>query len=172
MITNLIKPNLKQTAILISLASLASLLSAWFIQYVLGFEPCQLCYTQRWPYYLGFALGLGAWLATSRSQDNLARLLVGVVGIIMLTGAGIAIYHSGVEWKYWPGPPTCSTVTAMSANVTDLLAQAKQAQIVPCDQPPFRLFGLSPANDNVLISIVFSAFCFYAIRLSWKRQPY
>ena len=162
--------SLKQSAILISLASFASLLSAWFIQYVLGFAPCQLCYAQRWPYYLGVALGIAAWLAAQRAADKPARLLEAAIGIIMLGGACIAIYHSGVEWKLWPGPSSCTAGISLSGNISDLMAQVSRERIVPCDQPPFRLFGLSPANYNVMISLAFSAFCFYSARIDWKPR--
>lgn len=166
MLNALLYPNLKHIAVLIILGALASLISAWFIQYALGYAPCQLCYAQRWPYYLAATLGLAAWLALRRGPDTAARLMVATTGIIMLGGACLAVYHSGVEWKFWPGPSSCTTAISMSSSVTDLLAQAKQARIVPCDQPPFRLFGLSPANYNVLISLAFAAFCFYGLRIN------
>lgn len=171
MITDLIPSNLKQTALLIGLASLAALIAAWFTQYVLGYAPCQLCYAQRWPYYAAIVISAAIWLATDRQADNNARWLVGLAGLTMLAGACIAVFHSGVEWKFWPGPSSCTTGISLSGNIADLMAQVKQARVVPCDEPPFRVFGASPANANVLISIAFAAFCFAAIRMSKKPSP-
>ena len=168
MLSHFLPPDLKLSTLLICLGALASLVSAWFIQYVLGYQPCQLCYLQRWPYYLALGIGIASLITIRLSMDQLGRLAAVLVGVIMLCGAGIAVYHSGVEWKFWPGPSSCTAGNSMSGNITDLMAQVKQARIVPCDQPPFRLFGLSPANYNVLISLAFSVFCFYAARASWK----
>lgn len=161
MLNDIFPPTLKQGAWVIAPASLAALCSAWFTQYVLGFEPCQLCMAQRWPYYLGIGLGIAAIIGVQRGADGAARALIALTGLVMVAGAGIAAYHSGVEWKFWPGPSGCSGGTALSTNVADLLAQAKQARIVPCDKPPFRVLGFSPANANVLISIAFALICFW-----------
>jgi len=166
MIPYLTNPNLKQTALVIALASLASLLSAWFIQYALGYAPCQLCYAQRWPYYLGMALGGAAWLSARSGAIPLCLMLVGALAVVMLIGAGLAVYHSGVEWKFWPGPSSCTTGITVSTDITDMMAQVNKARVVPCDQPPFRLLGLSPANANVLISLAFAAYCLYGFALN------
>jgi len=155
-------PQLRLThvAILIILAAALALAVAWFTQYGLGFAPCQLCLKQRWPYYLAIGLGLVMLALIRFDKESAVPALAAVVGLMMLAGAGIAAYHSGVEWKFWPGPSTCAPGNGFSANVGDFMAQLKQARIVPCDKPPFRIFGLSPAGYNVFYSIGFAVFCF------------
>lgn len=164
----LFPPSLKLISLLIVLGALGSLISAWFIQYILGYAPCQLCYAQRWPYYIGAVLGLVALLLARAPKEALVRLVIALTGLVMLGGMGLAVYHSGVEWKFWPGPASCSTAISLSGNVGDLMAQVSKARVVPCDQPPFRLFGFSPANYNVLISLAFAAFCFYGARFGQR----
>ncbi len=156
--------SLARVSLLIVLASLLALGIAWFTQYGLGFSPCQLCLKQRWPYYLAIGLGLSMHVLSRLEMENLARLLMAVVGVLMLVGAGIAIYHSGVEWKFWPGPGACAKGGGFSANVGDLMSQLGKVRIVPCDEPPFRILGLSPAGYNVFYSLGFALFCFLFLR--------
>ncbi len=50
------------------------------------------------------------------------RVLLLLIGIAMLIGAGIGVYHAGVEWHFWEGPATCATTAqGVSSNVGDLL---------------------------------------------------
>ena len=157
--------SLTRISLLIILASLLALGLAWYTQYGLGFLPCHLCLKQRWPYYLAIGLGIVMQLLTRLDRPEAARWLVALVGVLMLAGAGIAIYHSGVEWKFWPGPTTCTKGGGFSGNVGDLMSQLKTARVVPCDEPPFRILGLSPAGYNVFYSLGFALFCF----IYWRQ---
>jgi len=156
--------SLTRISLLIVLASLLALCIAWFTQYGLGYSPCQLCLKQRWPYYLAIGLGVMMLVMIRFEMESAVKWLVAVVGLLMLVGAGIAIYHSGVEWKFWPGPTTCTKGGGFSANVGDLMSQLSKTRIVPCDEPPFRILGLSPAGYNVFYSLGFALFCFISLR--------
>ncbi len=155
---------LSQVSFLIILASATALCVAWFTQYGLGYAPCSLCLKQRWPYYLAFGLGFAALGLIRFDKQGAARLVIALVGGLMLIGAGIAVFHSGVEWKFWSGPTACSPGNGFSGNVGDLMSQLKHAKIVPCDEPPFRILGLSPAGYNVFYSIGFALFSFFYAR--------
>ena len=152
---------LKTVIVLILLASAMALGIAWFTQYGLGFAPCQLCLKQRWPYYLAIGFMLAAFMLNYSDRQLAARWLIALTGVFMLTGAGIAVYHSGVEWKFWPGPTACGGGAGFAGNIGDLMSQLKTARIVPCDEPPFRILGLSPAGYNVFYSLGLAWFCLW-----------
>jgi disulfide bond formation protein DsbB len=80
---------------------------------------------------------------------------VGLAALVLalLTTAGIGLYHSGVEWKWWPGPADCTgEITSFGAAGGSLLKQMQTAVVVRCDEVLFRFAGLSLAGYNTLIS--------------------
>src|SRR5882672_4448070 len=139
-------------AIAVAAGGAATILGAWFFQYGLGLKPCPLCLEQRYPYYFGIPLAvllaLGTTVGSSR-KVLLAGLFVIAIG--MLWNAGLATYHAGVEWKFWPGPQECSGSFESSGG--DLLDTLKFVNVVRCDEAAWRFLGLSLAGYNVLISL-------------------
>src|SRR5256884_8839428 len=96
-------------ALVIALGGAATVLGAWFFQYVLGLKPCPLCLEQRYPYY--FAIPLAVLVLLGEQVGSSRRVLLGALGVIalgMLWNAGLGTYHAGVEWKWWAGPTDCS----------------------------------------------------------------
>ena len=93
----------------IAVIGLATILGAYFFQYVLGYRPCPLCLEQRYAYYAAIPLAalvlLGVSVGSSRKVMLLAFLAIAVA---MLWNTGLAAYHSGVEWQWWEGPKDCS----------------------------------------------------------------
>jgi disulfide bond formation protein DsbB len=141
-------------AIAIAVIATAAILGAFFFQYVLGLQPCPLCLEQRIAYYVAIPLALIAALAASRgwARALLAAALV-VIALAMLINAGLAVYHAGVEWKFWPGPADCSGPITNLGRASDLAKQLRNVSVVRCDEAPWRFLGLSLAGYNVLISL-------------------
>ena len=83
--------------------------------------------------------------------------------IAMLIGAAIAVYHSGVEWKFWEGPRDCSGPVTDFGGAGSLLDQMQTTSIVRCDQAT-RFFGVSLANANVILSLALAAVAAWGIR--------
>ena len=79
------------------------------------------------------------------------------VALGYLANSGLAAYHAGVEWHFWPGPDTCTAAQALPTNPADLLKGLDTARVVRCDEATWRLFGLSFAGWNVLISLALFA---------------
>ena len=71
-----------------------------------------------------------------------------MLAIVWLGSMVFGIYHSGVEWKWWPGPVTCTAQAGFSGGLPDLSKPA-----VLCDTPAIRIFGLSLAGWNAVISL-------------------
>jgi disulfide bond formation protein DsbB len=137
----------------------AALAGAWGFQLIGGLPPCHLCLLQRIPYYLGLpvaaAVALGAWRGVPPAW---LRLGLALVALAMLTTAGIAAYHAGVEWGWWAGPADCSGEAIKPlGSVDDLLAQMNTVQVVRCDVPALVVLGLSLAGWNVLLSLGLAA---------------
>ncbi len=137
---------------LTALGGLAVMATAWTFQYGFGYAPCPLCLTQRLPWLAAIALGLGAW-ACWRRAPGLARLLLAAAGLGLLAGAVTGAYHAGVEWRWWPGPSSCTGTAALPTDLDALKQALLAAQPVRCDEIPWSLFGLSMAGYNSLLSL-------------------
>jgi disulfide bond formation protein DsbB len=132
----------------------ATILGAYFFQYVLGYLPCPLCFEQRIPYYIAIPFALVVAIAATRSAPR--PVVIGglaLLGLIMMVSAGLGAYHAGVEWKWWPGPPDCSGPLTGMGSAGDLLQRMQSQTVVRCDDAAWRFLGISLAGYNVLISL-------------------
>src|SRR5262245_52720055 len=139
--------------------ALATILGALAFEHLGGYAPCPLCLQQRYAYYGGIPiLGLAVWLLTL-GRNGLAALLLAAVAAIFFANAGFAAYHAGAEWKFWPGPDTCAAAgDALGAGGGGgLLKDLQTTHVVRCDEPALRIFGVSLAGWNVLISLTLAA---------------
>jgi disulfide bond formation protein DsbB len=137
--------------------TLATILGAWGFEYA-GYLPCELCLKQRFAYYTAVPLSLIVALAGARSPA-LLRYGLYALGLIMLGSMVFGIYHAGVEWKFWQGPTACTGIGNFTGGLPDLTKKA-----VMCDQPAIRIFGLSLAGWNAVISAATSLLAFAKAR--------
>jgi disulfide bond formation protein DsbB len=143
---------------------MAALAAAAMLAIAHGFEtfghlpPCELCLKQRDVYWLALALGVAGFvLARLLRRPMITPVESAILGLVFLLSAGVAGYHAGVEWKWWPGPQTCSGSTTVGASaIADLLSGAR-ITAPRCDQAAWRWLGLSMAGWNVLISVGLAA---------------
>ncbi len=141
----------------IALGAAATILGAWFFEYVLGYVPCPLCLQQRIAYYI--AIPLAAIVAAGARAQWPRNLLVAglaIIAVAMAVNAGLGVYHSGVEWKWWLGPQSCGAGFG-DLGSGNLLERAQSARVVKCDEAAWRFLGLSLAGYNVLISLALAA---------------
>lgn len=116
------------------------LLGALAFQYIGGLHPCEMCIWQRWATGAALALALVAALA------GRARPLLAAAALALLVDAGIAVFHAGVEQKWWRGITEC---TATGGNsLSDIIF----VPIIRCDAIPWSLFGISMAGWNAIIA--------------------
>ena len=144
-------------ATLLMTASLVFVLSAATIGAVLtyqwlGYQPCELCYKERLPYYATLALAPLAVLAARYGRATLARGALLIIALFFAGDAALSIYHSGVEWKIFSGPSDCSGALTRAQSMDDFLQQLRTVKVVRCDEPGLRIFGLTLANWNVVAS--------------------
>lgn len=141
--------------------ALVSILGAYASQYLFGIPPCELCYWQRWPYYIGVPLLALLLIFWTRLPPVPRFGLTLVATSIFVVSIGLASYHAGIEYNLWPGPASCTDLdTQLSfADLADIKAAD---QVVPCDVVPFAVFGVSLAGFNALGS------AFIAFMLGWS----
>jgi disulfide bond formation protein DsbB len=148
-------------AILVTLGMAATVGGALGFQYLGGYIPCALCLLQRDPYYFGIPVGI---LAVGSAAFGLpawiTRILLIIVGIMMLVGAGMGVYHAGVEWSFWPGPASCGGGAGVTTNAGNLLSDLNTVHGPSCTEAALRVLGLSFAGWNVIASLVLAAIAF------------
>jgi disulfide bond formation protein DsbB len=134
--------------------ALALILGALFFQYVLNYPPCEICHWQRWPHIAAAVIGLGGGflLRAKILSPPLAPVLATLTIVLVAASAIIGVYHAGVEWHWWAGPSACTTGYVFNGTL-DL-----NAPIPHCDVAAWRLFGVSMAGYNALISLGAAAF--------------
>lgn len=141
-------------ALVVAGSGAATILGAYFFQYVLGYLPCPLCFEQRIPYYIAIPLALLVALAALWSAPR--PVVIGgliLIGLIMVVSTGFGVYHAGVEWKWWPGPADCSGPLGGMGSASDLLRRMQSQTVVRCDDAAWRFLGISLAGYNALISL-------------------
>ena len=153
-------PPLKSWPLIAALAAAAMLAAAHAFQSYGGYQPCTLCLRQREVYWAALATGLiGFGLGrTGRRHERTASLILGALFVV---GGFVAAYHAGAEWKWWPGPTACSGGGGgVSAKALASLFQGARIHGPACDEAAWRMFGVSMAGYNVMVSLVLAVVSF------------
>lgn len=139
-------------ALVVLVVAAATIAGAWTFQ-SMGYIPCELCLLGRVPFYAGVPLAALTALAAHKGRAGLARFGLAGLALVFLAGAGIAVYHSGVELHLWPGPTECSGELTGALSPDDFMAQLKRVKPVRCDEPALLVFGLSLAVWEAVVSL-------------------
>ncbi|MFM9863290.1 MAG: disulfide bond formation protein B [Micropepsaceae bacterium] len=131
----------------------ALLAGAYAFEYLGGLKPCPLCLEQRGPWFAlipvgGFIYSTGM----AKAPRNLIMALYAAAIVIALWSAYLGAFHAGVEYKWWPGPQSCSGGGLPLDG--GLLGPVSASDIVWCDVIPWSMFGISLAGFNFLFSLV------------------
>ena len=135
---------------IIFLFSFIALISAFFIEYVLGHQPCSLCLIERIPYGLSIIILMGI-LLIKKNQKFLVLLLI----LTFAFSLAISLYHFGIEQNFFQESSVCG-VKSLTESITkeDLLKQLSE-KTISCKDVTFRIFGLSLTSINIVISLLF-----------------
>ncbi len=145
-------------AILVAAGGAATILGAYYFQFVVGLPPCPLCLDQRIAYYVSIPLALVVAVAAWRNAPRLVlHVGLAVTSAAMLFNAGLSLYHAGVEWKWWPGPLDCSGPLNDLGAAGALMNQLQSIHVVRCDEAAWRFLGISLAGYDVAISLALAA---------------
>ena len=149
---------MRNAAFAIFIVALLTIIGAWIFQFA-GYDPCPLCLMQRWPYYAVIPIAAITWYLVDKKPE-IARWGLALLGLI-LVGSGIfGVFHSGVEWGWWKGPSTCGG----SLSTDTLLPDLNNDPVVTCEQAALRIFGLSLAGWNAVISFALAGHAWAGFR--------
>ena len=139
--------------------SILTLSIAYFIQYVLGHKPCNLCIIERIPYIAAIIL-ISLIFILNRYQKIISSLIL----IFFIFGAVVSFYHFGIEQDFFSESLVCDLGDSQPLNKEDLLNQLKKTEIVSCKDVTFRFLGLSLATINTVISLILSGIIIKVIK--------
>ena len=139
--------------------SILTLSIAYFIQYVLGHQPCNLCLIERIPYITAVIL-----ISLIFIVNKYERVISSVVMLFFLFGAIVSFYHFGIEQGFFSESLVCDLGNNSNLSKEQLLKQLENSSIVSCKDVTFRILGLSLATINTIISILLSGIMIKVIK--------
>ena len=139
--------------------SILSLSAAYFIQYVLGHKPCNLCIIERIPYIAAIILISLIFILNSYN-----KIISSLILIFFIFGAVVSFYHFGIEQGFFSESLVCDLGNSRPLNKEELLNQLKKTEIVSCKDVTFRFLGLSLATINTVISLILSGIIIKVIK--------
>lgn len=143
---NLSKKNLFTGIFLISFIAL---ISAYFIEYILGHQPCNLCVYERIPYFLAILIVL-----INYKYNKLEKYLVLLLAIIFLIATILSLYHLGIEQGFIQESLLCDLEKGANIVDKDEILKQLQQKSISCKDVTFKIFGLSLTNYNIIISLL------------------
>ena len=129
--------------------SLASLISAYFIEYILGHQPCNLCIIQRIPYGLSIIIIVLNYFF-AKNERFIILLLILVFSFSFL----ISLYHFGIEQGFFEESSVCAMKNSSNIISKEELLKQLQEKTINCKDVTFRIFGFSLTTFNIIISLI------------------
>ena len=138
---------------IIFLVSLISIVSAYFIEYALGHQPCNLCLIERIPYGLTVVLIILNHILI-KNERFMILLLILVFSFSLI----ISFYHFGIEQGIFEESAVCGLKDASNIVSKEELLKQLQVKNVSCKDVTFRIFGFSLTSLNIIISLILVIF--------------
>ena len=134
---------------LILLISIIALISAFFIEYILGHQPCNLCILERIPYFLAIIV-----ILLNYKFIEFEKFFILFLTIIFLFGTVLSLYHLGIEQGLIQESLVCDLKSGSNLLSKEEILKQLQEKSVSCKDVTFKMFGLSLTSYNILISIL------------------
>ena len=138
---------------LILIISLISIISAYFIEYILGHQPCNLCLIERIPYGLSIIL-LVTYFVFRKNEKFIILLLI----LVFIFSFSISVYHFGIEQNFFEESFVCGTKDETNNISKEELLLLLNEKIVSCKDVTFRVFGFSLTTFNIILSLLIIVF--------------
>ncbi len=132
---------------IIFLISLISIISAYFIEYILEHQPCSLCLIERIPYGLSIILIISNYVFRKNEQFIILLLI-----LIFAFSFIISFYHFGIEQGFFEESTVCGIKNASDIISKEELLKQLQVKTVSCKDVTFRIFGFSLTTFNIIVS--------------------
>ena len=134
---------------LILLVSFVALLSAFFIEYILGHQPCNLCILERIPYVIAIVI-----ILLNYKFSQFEKIFLVLLVIVFLTATILSVYHFGIEQGFIEESLVCDLKNGSEVTSKEEILKQLQEQKVSCKDVTFKIFGLSLTTYNIVISIL------------------
>ena len=145
----------KKSLILILLFSIFALIAAYFIQYILGHQPCNLCLIERIPYLSALII-----ISFCLFFNKFKKICLIVLALIFFSAALISFYHFGIEQEFIKESLVCDLKNGDKILTTEELLKELKEKTISCKDVTFKIFGFSLATINTLISLILSVIIF------------
>ena len=124
---------------------------AYFVEFILGHKPCNLCLIERIPYIgslilITFLIFINKW----------EKIILSTVLLLFIFGALISIYHIGIEQGVFSESLLCELGLNSNIQNSDELLKTLEKTPISCKDVTFKIFGLSLATFNAFLSIAIS----------------
>ena len=134
---------------LILFVSFVALLSACFIEYILGHQPCNLCILERIPYVIAIVI-----ILLNYKFSQFEKIFLVLLVIVFLTATILSVYHFGIEQGFIEESLVCDLKNGSEVTSKEEILKQLQEQKVSCKDVTFKIFGLSLTTYNIVISIL------------------
>ena len=147
----MVKDRKKLLIKIIFLLSILALASAFFIEYILSHQPCNLCIFERIPYLLAIII-----ILLNFKFNQFEKFFILLLTIVFLFGAILSLYHLGVEQGFIQESLVCDLKSGSNLLSKEDILKQLQEKNVSCKDVTFKIFGLSLTSYNILISLLIS----------------
>ena len=141
----------KTTLNAILIFSIFALIAAYFVQYVLGHKPCNLCLIERIPYIFAVLI-----IILTLILKKFEKLVLVLLSLTFISATIISFYHFGIEQDFIAESSVCDLESKNGNLSKDDLLKELQQKTISCKDVSFRIFGLSLATINTIISFILS----------------
>ena len=139
----------------ILLFSIFALLAAYFIQYILGHQPCNLCLIERIPYILVIIIIFLIYIFKNNEKNFIILL-----SLIFIFATLVSFYHFGIEQGFFKESLVCDIKNSDKSLSTEELLKELEEKTISCKDVTFKILGLSLATINTIISFILSVITF------------
>ena len=134
---------------LILVISLISIISAYFIEYILGHQPCNLCLIERVPYILSIVLIIANYIFNKNEKFIILLLILTFIFSFL-----ISVYHFGIEQGFFEESTVCALKNTSDMISKEELLKMLNEHTISCKDVTFRIFGLSLTSVNIILSLI------------------
>ena len=134
---------------LILTVSLVAIISAYFIEYILGYQPCNLCLIERIPYGLSIIL-----ITLSYFFKKNEKFIILLLILTFFFSFAISVYHLGIEQGLFEESAVCGLKNTTGIISKEEILKQLQEKTVSCKDVTFRIFGLSLTSINILLGLI------------------
>ena len=131
--------------------SIFVLISAYFVEYILGYKPCNLCLIERLPYFFAIII-----ILLCLTINKFYKIVFILLTITFAVGTILSFYHFGIEQGFFKESLVCTANNEINSLAKEDLIKELQKKVVSCKDAQFTLLGLSLAIINTIISFILS----------------